>query len=379
MVRQSFRCLQIVTTDHLSTLDNDGLSKCIDTVARFCSQQADLNISLTAVGLLWKIVDHLSSSGQGGSNGDDDSRWVKVYNKLGELCVDNRPPLRKSAAQTLFEALAAHSDRLKLQTFADLLWTVVFPLFDSVCQQAGVKFESDDKPDRQIALNEAKVWAEAHNVIISGASRLFAQRQRVLKQMDNCSDVWQTFLNYLSWIAGHALPNEVSHSAVKALLELCSTAWPVVGEPSNTKEIQFVEVEPPHFCKALQNGQKVCNHPPEQVPYCDAWPAWLYITKQLTKPSGNMVNNKPDVPTQQKLTDLIKALAQLIPKILTMFKANDCRKMIESLGGLIAVPVAADAAPFVLPAISNNYEAVMTQLQENVVGVLQNSQEVCTW
>jgi len=53
-----------------------------------------------------------------------DQLWMCLYSKFGELCVDPRPAVRKSAGQTLFSTIAAHGDLLQNITWKSLLWKV---------------------------------------------------------------------------------------------------------------------------------------------------------------------------------------------------------------------------------------------------------------
>lgn len=53
-----------------------------------------------------------------------DSLWMVLYTRLGDLCVDQRPAVRKSAGQTLFSMIAAHGSLLQQQTWHTVLWKV---------------------------------------------------------------------------------------------------------------------------------------------------------------------------------------------------------------------------------------------------------------
>lgn len=53
-----------------------------------------------------------------------DCLWLCLYAKLGELCVDPRPAVRKSAGQTLFSTIAAHGTLLQQQTWHIVVWKV---------------------------------------------------------------------------------------------------------------------------------------------------------------------------------------------------------------------------------------------------------------
>jgi len=61
LIRSAFQCLQLVVTDcdFLSMIRAQYLSLVINVVSKFGSQEQDLNISLTAVVLLWNISDYM--------------------------------------------------------------------------------------------------------------------------------------------------------------------------------------------------------------------------------------------------------------------------------------------------------------------------------
>lgn len=54
-----------------------------------------------------------------------DKLWMCLYAKLGELCVDLRPAVRKSAGQTLFSTISAHGSLLNPPTSDCILLQVV--------------------------------------------------------------------------------------------------------------------------------------------------------------------------------------------------------------------------------------------------------------
>ena len=56
-----------------------------------------------------------------------DRQWMCLYSKLGELCVDPRPAVRKSAGQTLFSTINAHGSLLDNVTWYTVLWQVSMP------------------------------------------------------------------------------------------------------------------------------------------------------------------------------------------------------------------------------------------------------------
>jgi hypothetical protein len=62
LIRIAFQCLQLVITDFLPVMPWRCLPLCVDTVAKFGSQTQELNISLTAVGLMVRSTRGLNAS-----------------------------------------------------------------------------------------------------------------------------------------------------------------------------------------------------------------------------------------------------------------------------------------------------------------------------
>jgi hypothetical protein len=58
LIRVAFQCLQLVVTDFLPVMPWRCLPLCVDTAAKFGSQTQELNISLTAVGLMVCSNEH---------------------------------------------------------------------------------------------------------------------------------------------------------------------------------------------------------------------------------------------------------------------------------------------------------------------------------
>jgi len=55
-----------------------------------------------------------------------DALWMDLYGRLSDLCVDQRPAVRKSAGQTLFSMIAAHGALLEKSSWQAMLWKVLY-------------------------------------------------------------------------------------------------------------------------------------------------------------------------------------------------------------------------------------------------------------
>lgn len=131
LIRSAFQCLQLVFTDFLPTIPYRCYPQCVEDAAKFGSQETELNVSLTAVGLLWNLSDYFFQNVralQNQTEGTDqmfpefpgcknissfDKLWMCLYYKLKDLCLDSRPAVRKSSGQTLFSTIAAHGSVLE--------------------------------------------------------------------------------------------------------------------------------------------------------------------------------------------------------------------------------------------------------------------------
>lgn len=70
-----------------------------------------------------------------------DSLWMSLYLRLGDLCVDIRPAVRKSAGQTLFSMVAAHGSLLTSAAWQNIVWKVIFLLSFIVLVYCGVSWQ----------------------------------------------------------------------------------------------------------------------------------------------------------------------------------------------------------------------------------------------
>lgn len=157
LIKHAFPCLQLIITDFLGSLSPPALLRCIQTAAAITTQSEDLNISLTAVGLLWTLCDyiltgrerlHEEEGGEDGIRGSlldlsilgkqiytlamMDTLWMYLLRKLSELCSDERVEVRESAGQTLFRSIGTNGRRLTLESWELCFTNILFPLMESV-------------------------------------------------------------------------------------------------------------------------------------------------------------------------------------------------------------------------------------------------------
>ena len=330
VVRTAFQALQLVLTDFLPLAPHNCLPLAVHTSAKFGSQTQDLNISLTAVGLLWNLSDYFYQNQAALKNSiiaepkilPDlpgykemsvfDKLWMCLFSRLGDLCLDPRPATRKSAGQTLFSTIAAHGSLLATQTWQAVLWQVLFPLLDKVAIESGLA--STEREGGQLLIHhsrntEQKQWSETQVLTISGVARVFVTKRSLLHTLGDFPKAWRLLLEHIEKLALSAT-QEVSLAALKAFHEMV-----VSGEERS---------EAP----AAEEGRWV-----------GAWRGWLAIGQQATRPNLN----EDSSPSQAFLTSLCHIFPLLFPHVRSTFTAGDLSSLSLVLQACLALPVTADS------------------------------------
>lgn len=280
LIRVAFQCLQSILSDYLNMMDCECIVLLIAAIVKFASQLQDLNVSLTAIGLLWNFADHLyqkkSSIDEGFKKksaisetnyeseapnlsyifdyirqtelSQYDSVWMALFAKLSEVCTDPRPAIRKSACQTLFATITTHGSSLELKTWQAVLWQILFPLLQQVKSVSGVA------PDMRLSMQQAassslycesvtdeeslnsgcdhlvvhhlrntaqKQWSETQVLVMTGVTKVFIAKCDILVKMQNFNKAWLLLLDFIK-SASLSKVFEISLAALKSMQDLIS-------------------------------------------------------------------------------------------------------------------------------------------------------------
>lgn len=123
LVRIAFPSLNLICTDFLSSLDPESMRQCITCLGHFGRQKEDVNITLSAIGLMWNVSDAVQA--------DSKDLWLNLLMELLELGRDSRLEVRSSAMQTLFRCVELYGASLTPELWEDILWKVVFPVIEA--------------------------------------------------------------------------------------------------------------------------------------------------------------------------------------------------------------------------------------------------------
>ncbi|KAF7701871.1 hypothetical protein HF521_001154 [Silurus meridionalis] len=422
LIRTAFQCLQLVVTDFLPTMPCTCLQIVVDVAGSFGLQNQELNISLTSIGLLWNISDYFFQRGekiteelekeeailtkQAREKGEPlnrpfhpappfDCLWLCLYAKLGELCVDPRPAVRKSAGQTMFSTIAAHGTLLQQPTWHIVVWKVLFHLLDCVRKSSTTADkEKIESGGGNILIHHSrdtaeKQWAETWVLTLAGVARIFNTRRYLLQQLGDFFKAWEVLLDHIQ-SAALSKNNEVSLAALKSFQEILQLVTPVkdVDKPDS---LGSVDLPPVPMVDSLSSSgpgrpltrsdslaerlaQRYNVQPPlpgeeldDSALWWSAWSTWYRTGTECTRPPNGSADKLAFVPSQPFLTALIQIFPALYQHIAGGFSMEDLRKLGVILHGAVSVPISSDASPFILPSYT---EAVLTSLQEAVLTAL---------
>ncbi|CAB1323433.1 unnamed protein product [Coregonus sp. 'balchen'] len=430
LIRTAFQCLQLVVTDFLPTMPCTCLQIVVDVAGSFGLQNQELNISLTSIGLLWNISDYFFQRGeaitqelereeaalqkQAHEKGEPlnrpfhpappfDCLWLCLYAKLGQLCVDPRPAVRKSAGQTMFSTIAAHGTLLQQPTWHIVAWKVLFHLLDCVRKSSSTADkEKIESGGGNILIHHSrdtaeKQWAETWVLTLAGVARIFNTRRYLLQQLGDFFKAWEVLLDHIQ-SAALSKNSEVSLAALKSFQEILQIGTPVKDSAMPTEALALAVMGvPPVLIDPLSasgpgrpllrsdsmlerltryNGAELQAPPPgeesaleDAALWWSAWNTWYRTGTDSTRPPiGGTGTDRPSfIPSQPFLTALVQIFPALYQHIKTGFSMEDLKKLGVILHGAVSIPISSDASPFILPSYT---EAVLTSLQEAVLTAL---------
>ncbi|KAG5519476.1 hypothetical protein PMAC_002103 [Pneumocystis sp. 'macacae'] len=217
ILKDAFFSLQLICTDFLSELSVDFLLILINTLRKFCLQEDDLNISLTAIGLFWNVSDNLRLKKPFGESvriiGDDnelsflatlrnnvsveDSLWIVLLFRLTEVVLDDRPDVRNGAIQTIFRNFDVHEENMENNLWKYCFRIIIYRIFFMFEKDA-----SDNKDDKQHELfnNIDKTFFEESLIlVISGLTSLFCHNFKTFLSLETFVEIWDKLLNFFSY------------------------------------------------------------------------------------------------------------------------------------------------------------------------------------
>ncbi|KAJ6757310.1 NUMOD3 MOTIF FAMILY PROTEIN EXPRESSED [Salix koriyanagi] len=250
LVTLGFQNLRVIMNDGLTSIPAGCLHVCVDVTGAYSTQKTELNISLTAIGLLWTTTDFIAKGllhgpAEGKETGfhdehsvinqmngdlgetlssespdkvneqaatlniiDSDKLLFCVFSLLQTLGADDRPEVRNAAVRTLFQTLGSHGQKLSKSMWEDCLWNYVFPAVDRAFHMAETS-SKDEWQGKELGTRGGKAvhmlihhsrntvqkqWDETLVLVLGGIARLLRSFFPLLSDLSNFWSGWESLL-----------------------------------------------------------------------------------------------------------------------------------------------------------------------------------------
>ncbi|RLN22029.1 hypothetical protein C2845_PM07G24560 [Panicum miliaceum] len=240
LISLGFQSIRVIMNEGLATIPVQCLDECILVTGAYGTQKNEINISLTAVGLLWTATDfvvkglisksveqanHMNEEAQSGATVketnikqvsqkqvvDYSKLFFSVFSVLQKLSSDDRPEVRNSAVRTLFQTLSTHGQKLSKSMWEDCLWLYVFPMLEHVSHLASTS-SRDEWQGKELGTRAGKAvhmlihhsrntaqkqWDETIVLVLGGIARLLRSFFPFLQQLSKFSSGWVLLLDFI--------------------------------------------------------------------------------------------------------------------------------------------------------------------------------------
>lgn len=232
LIVAGYDSIELVINDYLGLVPPELQAKCLDVASSYGNQSVALNVSLSAVSLLWSATDQLGKSGgihqENASASDSHARpgrvvivsnmdaklsssslLFSVFRLLQTLSLDRRPEVRNSGIRTYFGVLASHASHLSLEAWATCIDDSILPLLTSVYHISATSSSEEAKPTvlgkdqggKSVEMivhhsrnSERKQWDESLVLTFNGLAKVLRSSLPSLVQLTDFFEAWKKII-----------------------------------------------------------------------------------------------------------------------------------------------------------------------------------------
>ncbi|KAK6139372.1 hypothetical protein DH2020_026880 [Rehmannia glutinosa] len=306
LIALGFQSLRVIMNDGLPTIPSHCLHECIDVAGAYSAQKTELNISLTAIGLLWTATDFIVKGlmhwtkeefGTDPRNYDKkeepapdslekvtdiayfsnaverDKLLFSVFSLLHKLGADERPEVRNSAIRMLFQTLGSHGQKLSKSMWEDCLWNYVFPMLDHASHLTATS-SKDEWQGKELGTRKGKAvhmlihhsrntaqkqWDETLALMLGGITRILRSFFPFLRSLKDFQSGWESLLVFIK----NSILNGSKEVALAAINCLQSTA--VSHSPKGNLPITYIRSVLDIYESVLQKAPNSGDHVSDKV------------------------------------------------------------------------------------------------------------------
>ncbi len=332
-----FQCLQLVVSDFLPLLPKEHIPRTLDVVALFAQQDIILNVSLTAITILWNVSDQLARSSErasaaihvaaaaGGTASDamaaissnlqssnredvseaDSLELLRIaFRALHTASNDARPELRNSGVRTLFLAICSNGSKFPSATWREVMWELSLPLLTHTHHMACTSSDEvvtaaelgKDGGGRSVMMlthhsrnTEQKQWEETLVLVLAGLTKVLRAFLPRLAEMEGFQEAWGDVVDVLRSVlaAGKKGPSCAATTLISSLIQ-------AHGPPAATGGRTSIEAARTESGAAEEENGQVA--PPALVGGSGALQPWMWRAAMRALDDGVRAMAAPNTP-----------------------------------------------------------------------------------
>uniref|UniRef100_A0A0K0G4R8 Protein MON2 homolog (inferred by orthology to a human protein) n=1 Tax=Strongyloides venezuelensis TaxID=75913 RepID=A0A0K0G4R8_STRVS len=342
IIKDGYSMISLLVKDHIQKLPYECMVTLIKILSKFGEQKHELNISLASLEQLWTIADFMNIKYTHLSINEKKQFWLVLFDGIISLAIDSRPPIRKSACQTIIHTMSSNNFQLDLETWQHLLTKVVLPLINSIEEKTSQATKVAEKTagvenDPNILIHhsrntEYKQWAETTVQMLHGITKIIIAQRNTIEKINNFDKIWKDVLTAIRKAC--IIDNlEISMSGFKSFYELITAK----GVPQNIDSVINNETS-----KILPDKLLI-----------PCWDCAVEMMKEIGE--LNDITEKTVVTYiigHKQLTIFIQILIILFEHLTKYLKPDIFIKNLffERFVQITTLPITVDQLPFVVPA-----------------------------
>lgn len=185
----AFRCVQIICNDLMFSLQEVTQGQIIKLVFEFAGQKTDINVSLTAFGLLWNVVSIAKTI----------EMWKLIFTRMSQLIADPRNDVSLCAVNTFFSLIVSNSNALPEEIFEYLAGELFNQIIDYLVEPRDESAATQQLAFHEIAHCGRNLWDKFKSVESFSFElwkRMIAEHLNFMKRCQKREVVVQAFQFY---------------------------------------------------------------------------------------------------------------------------------------------------------------------------------------
>ncbi|OHS94866.1 hypothetical protein TRFO_10786 [Tritrichomonas foetus] len=148
VLNSAFRCLQLIYNDLLFSLSTYVQALIINLAISFAGQKTDINVSLSAFGLLWNLSSVAKNS----------DMWKLIFKQAYPLIGDPRNDVSLCAVNTFFSLIISNSQVFEPEVFRYIAEELVNPVIDILVEERPECESSQQSAFHELAHCGRNLW-----------------------------------------------------------------------------------------------------------------------------------------------------------------------------------------------------------------------------